>query len=230
MDAVRIVVLISGNGSNLQALIDATEAHVLPHTYIALVISNRSKAYGLERASLHQIPTRIITLKSYKDRGLSRQEYDNDLADAVLEQRPDLVVLAGFMHIVSPLFLGKCPNVINLHPALPGAFPGTNAIQRAYEAYLRGECDKTGVMVHWVVPEVDAGDVILKQEIDFIPEESLEALETRIHTIEHQVIVKATKMALQQLGKIPTSPTSISMAHSTLLNHGDLHQLRQMAR
>src|SRR5690606_38640168 len=132
---MRLVVHISGNGSNLQAIMDAIEADHLKADVIA-VVSNRKNAYGLERAKKSGIDSVYFPYKPYKDNGKSREEYDADLAEKIVQYQPDLIVLAGWMHILSPSFLDRFPKkVINLHPALPGQFDGIHAIERAYEAY-----------------------------------------------------------------------------------------------
>lgn len=193
MKAPSIVVLVSGNGSNLQALIDACERGDL-HARIAAVVSNRPRAYGLTRAREKRIPTAVLSLRDFDDRAA----YDDALADLVGSWRPDLVVLAGFMLILGPRFLDRFPRrVVNLHPALPGVFPGVKAIERAHAAGERGELDETGVMVHFVVPEVDAGPVILTRRVPLRPGEPLEALAARMHAAEHEVIVEATAIALK---------------------------------
>src|SRR5512142_2383337 len=121
----RLAVLISGHGSNLQAILDACAAGKLP-ARVALVVSNQPDAYGLERASHAGIPAVVKTKKKEQDRAA----YDQELASLVAVYRPDWVVLAGWMRILSSAFLNAFPNrVINLHPALPGAFPGTNSIE-----------------------------------------------------------------------------------------------------
>ena len=196
-----IAVLISGNGSNLQALIDAIQSKQLDAS-IQLVISNSSKAYGLQRAVQAGIPTLVQTLKSYRDLGKSRTEFDLDLA-AKLKSHfnglPNLIVLAGFMHILSPEFLEQFPHVINLHPALPGAFDGIKAIERAYEAFHQGSITETGVMVHKVIPEVDRGEVVLVEKVPIYEKDTLHDLEERIHQVEHVLIVKATQKILSSL-------------------------------
>jgi folate-dependent phosphoribosylglycinamide formyltransferase PurN len=103
------------------------------------------------------------------------------------------------MHIVSPTFLNYFPNrVINLHPALPGQFAGTHAIDRAFAAYQQGEITHSGCMVHIVIPEVDAGPVLATAEVPILPEDSLADFEERMHKVEHTLIVKATKLALER--------------------------------
>ena len=197
----RLVVMISGSGTNLQALIDACQIGAL-HAQIVAVFSNRDDAYGLQRAGEAGISTVTFPLAPYKRAGRPRSHYGHDLARLVAAFEPDLIVLAGWMLILSPVFLYQFPHrVINLHPALPGQFPGTDAIARAYAAFQRGEIDHTGVMVHWVIPEVDAGAVIASALVEITPHKSLDDLAGRIHDTEHRLIVEATAQALQLRGE-----------------------------
>lgn len=192
----RLVVMISGGGTNLQAIIDAIADGKLD-AEVVLVVSNRKFAYGLTRAQNAGIPTLYFPFKPYKEEGKPRKQYDADLAEKVAEYEPDLVVLAGWMHILSPAFLNCFPDrVINLHPALPGAFPGTHAIERAYDAYQNDEIEETGCMVHYVVPEVDAGPVIAQAVVPIRSDDTFEALEARMHATEHQLIIQAIALAL----------------------------------
>ncbi len=192
----RLAILISGSGSNLQAIIDATAAGRL-EAQIAVVVSNRREAYGLVRAERAGVPALYFPFKPYKDAGQPRELYDADLGEHVAAYAPDLVVLAGWMHVLSSAFLDRFPGrVLNLHPALPGQFAGTHAIQRAYEAFQRGEIDHTGVMVHWVVPEVDAGPVLACAAVPIQAGDSLDDLEARIHATEHRLLVDAIQAAL----------------------------------
>jgi formyltetrahydrofolate-dependent phosphoribosylglycinamide formyltransferase len=125
-------------------------------------------------------------------------QYDADLAGVVSSYEPDLIVLAGWMHVLSPAFLDRYPlRVLNLHPALPGQFAGTHAIARAYEAFQRGEIDTTGVMVHWVVPEVDAGPVVASARVPIYLTDSLDDLEARVHATEHRLLVEAIREVSQ---------------------------------
>jgi formyltetrahydrofolate-dependent phosphoribosylglycinamide formyltransferase len=182
----RLVVMISGSGTNLQALIDAIAGGKLPAQIVA-VISNKRDAYGLERACLSGIPG--VVKPGIKEK--TREEYDAELAQIVQSYAPDWIVLAGWMRILSMSFLQHFPGrVINLHPSLPGTFPGTNAIARAYEAYQRGEITETGVMVHLVPDEgVDIGPVLAQAQVPIEFGESLEALEQKIHVAEHHLLV-----------------------------------------
>jgi formyltetrahydrofolate-dependent phosphoribosylglycinamide formyltransferase len=193
----RIVVMISGSGTNLQALINAVQRGVLDAEIVA-VVSNRKAAFGLQRAAQAQIETLYFPLKPYTEQGLSREAYDADLAARVADFEPDLIVLAGWMHVLSDDFLCHFPDqVINLHPALPGAFPGTNAIERTFGAYQNREVEHGGVMVHYVVPEVDAGPVIVEAVVPIKPEDSLETFAARLHGVEHELLVRATKQVLE---------------------------------
>ena len=195
----RLVVMVSGSGTNLQALIDAVQTGNL-QAEIALVVSNRKAAYGLVRAEEAEIPTLYFPLKPYKDAGKSRDVYDADLAEKVKTYRPDLIVLAGWMHVFSPTFLEHfLHRVINLHPSLPGAYVGKDGIQWAFDAFQRGEIPYSGCMVHYVIPEVDAGKVILTAAVPINPEDTLETFAARMHETEHQLIVEATQLALETL-------------------------------
>lgn len=196
---MRLVVLISGSGTNLQAIIDAVKAKHLQAEIVA-VIANRKAAYGLTRAEEAGIETLYFPLKPYTDAGKNRADYDKDLAEKIKAYQPDLIVLAGWMHIVTPVFLDAFPNrVINLHPALPNEFAGTNAIERAYESAQRGEIRRSGIMVHYVIPEVDAGEVIIQTEVPILPDDSLEDFAARMHTTEHKLIVQAIALVGDKL-------------------------------
>jgi formyltetrahydrofolate-dependent phosphoribosylglycinamide formyltransferase len=189
-ESARLVVLISGHGSNLQAILDAIESGELP-ARVGAVISNRAGAYGLERARAANLPALVHALKPYRDSARGRLEYDLDLSSLVAGLYPDWVVLAGWMHVLSNGFLSHFPNrVLNLHPALPGTFPGTDAIARALAAFRRGEIEHTGVMVHLVPDEgVDSGPVLAQTIVPIAPEDSLDTLSARVHAAEHELLV-----------------------------------------
>lgn len=191
----RLVVLISGNGSNLQAILDACSSGELAASVVS-VISSKADAHGLFRAKNAGVDS--IHFPKFEDE--SRREYDTRLADYVSAHLPHYVILAGWMRILTSAFLDQFPNrIINLHPALPGMFPGTHAIERAYDAYQRGEIDRSGVMVHLVPDEgVDNGPVLGQQEVYFQPRESLEQFEARVHDIEHKLFVNTLKHLLEE--------------------------------
>ncbi|KAI2787617.1 Phosphoribosylglycinamide formyltransferase [Penicillium oxalicum] len=209
---VRTTILISGSGTNLQAVIDRVHAGEL-NAQIIRVLSNRKDAYGLERARKASIPTEYHNLVKYKKahpatpEGVqaAREEYDAELARLILADQPELVVCLGFMHILSPQFLSPLEKanvrIINLHPALPGAFNGVNAIERAHAAWMEGKIDKTGVMIHNVISEVDMGQPVLVREIPFVKgqDEDVEVFEKRVHEIEWGTVVEGMKMVLEEL-------------------------------
>ncbi|HVM72752.1 MAG TPA: phosphoribosylglycinamide formyltransferase [Anaerolineales bacterium] len=191
----RLVVLISGNGSNLQAILDACQTGRVSAQVVG-VVSNQALAYGLVRAKQAGVETMILE----RTRGQERNTYDAILADKVAALNPDWVILAGWMRILTMEFLGRFPNrVVNLHPALPGTFAGTHAIERSFVAWQNGEIDHTGVMVHLVPDEgVDVGPVLAKEEISFIEGESLELFEQRLHELEHRLLIETIQTLTSQ--------------------------------
>lgn len=189
----RLVILISGNGSNLQAILDACTSSELAASVVS-VISNKADAYGLTRAR----NAGVESIYFPKQENESRSDYDARLADKVTSQQADYIILAGWMRLLTSAFLDCFPNrIINLHPALPGMFPGTHAIQRAFEAYQRGEIEHTGVMVHLVPDEgVDNGPVLATEIVPIHPTDTLGSLEIRIHQIEHRLLIQTLKTTI----------------------------------
>ncbi|THH09710.1 hypothetical protein EW145_g1817 [Phellinidium pouzarii] len=216
----RIVVLISGSGSNLQALIDAQNTPALPDCQIVRVISNKKLAYGLTRAANAQppIPAAYLALQPFlKARpNATRADYDAEVGRLVIEKCPHAVVLAGWMHVLGERFLDmldalRIP-IINLHPALPGAFDGAHAIERAYEAFQKGEIEKVGIMVHRVIKEVDRGEPIIVREVPIEKGEPIENFEERLHKAEWEIIVLATAKVLNDVCSIsPSMLTKVRM-------------------
>jgi formyltetrahydrofolate-dependent phosphoribosylglycinamide formyltransferase len=193
----RLVVMASGFGSNLQAVIEACAGGDLDAEVVG-VICDRKKAFSFERAEKAGIPSRYHPWKPYKDAGKDRREFDADLAELVAEFEPALVILAGWMRVLTSAFLDRYPmQVVNLHPALPGTFAGTHAIERAWNSYQTGEITQTGVMVHYVPDEgVDDGPVIAQEVVTISDDDTLESLEERIHRVEHRLLVQAIQQAL----------------------------------
>lgn len=196
----RIAVLASGSGSNLQALLDACADGRLDASVVA-VVSDRADAFALTRASDAGVPAVHVGRPDGERRG----DYDARLADVVAGFGPDLVVLAGWMRILTMSFLGWFPDrVLNLHPALPGELPGTDAIEQALQEALAGERTRTGVMVHLVPDEgVDAGPVLGTATVDIRPDDTLDTLTDRIHETEHRLLVDV-------LGQMSGTSTSTS--------------------
>lgn len=193
MTSSRLVVLISGNGSNLQAILDACASGELDATVVS-VISNKAEAYGLTRAR----NAGIESIHFPKLETESRNEYDARLAAYLSTCLPDYVVLAGWMRILSSFFLSSFPNrVINLHPALPETFPGTHSIERAFEAYQHKEINHTGVMVHLVPDEgVDNGPILATEIVPIFADDTLESLEARVHQTEHKLLIATLKQLI----------------------------------
>jgi phosphoribosylglycinamide formyltransferase 1 len=189
----RLVVLISGNGSNLQAILDACASGELPASVVS-VISNKPDAYGLTRAQ----NAGVEAIYFAKLENESRRDYDTRLANCVTAKLPNYIILAGWMRILTSAFLDQFPNrVINLHPALPDTFPGTHAIERAYQAYQRGEIKHTGVMVHLVPDEgVDDGPVLATEIVHIHSDDTVKSLEDRVHETEHILLVNTLKILL----------------------------------
>ena len=181
------MVLASGNGSNLQAIIDACEAETL-HAHVVGVVSDNRDSFALQRAAQHNVACRVVDAAN-----TGRSEFNIQLARAVSEFKPDIVVLAGFMRLLTMEFLAHFPQrVINVHPALPGELPGTNAIARAFDEFVAGKRTHTGVMVHFVPDEgVDNGPVIDSAVVSIYPTDSLADLEQRMHATEHQLLITA---------------------------------------
>ena len=188
MQGSRLVVLASGQGSNLQAIIDACADGRLPAT-VSAVVSDHADAHALVRAGAGGIPAVHVG----RHEGEPRSEYDARLADVVAGFGPDFVVLAGWMRILTMSFLGWFPErVVNLHPALPGELPGTHAIERAWHEALAGERTATGVMVHLVPSEsVDDGPVLATTTVPIHPDDTLESLTARMHHAEHELLIAA---------------------------------------
>jgi phosphoribosylglycinamide formyltransferase-1 len=193
----QLVVLASGNGSNLQAIIDACASGELAAEVVA-VISDQPKAYALERAKQAAIAAHIFPWRPYQEAKLDRCTYDRDLAELVASFSPDWIVLAGWMRLLSSAFLSVFPmRVINLHPALPGSYPGTHAIDRAWSDYQAGRIQHTGVMVHFVPDEgVDNGPVIADHIVPITAEDNLESLTERIHQVEHRLLITALQSVI----------------------------------
>ncbi|MEM1334390.1 MAG: phosphoribosylglycinamide formyltransferase [Actinomycetota bacterium] len=198
----RLVVLVSGSGSNLQALVDASADGRLDADVVA-VVSNRADARGLERARAAQIDAEVLEPTPEVERAV----YDAELADLVASYEPDLVVLAGWMRLLTMSFLGRFPDrVVNLHPALPGELPGTRAIERAWDEAMAGTRTRTGVMVHLVPDEgVDDGPVLATVEVPIDTTGSFDEFATLVHRAEHRLLVNAVDARCRHLRLAPTT-------------------------
>jgi phosphoribosylglycinamide formyltransferase-1 len=202
MAEIRVGVLASGSGTNLQAIIDAAEKGEIP-AQVAVVISNVKDAYALTRARNHGIPAFFVDLKSSP----SRESYDHHLISLLREREVELIVLAGYMLMVGPEFVQAFPNrIMNIHPALLPSFPGTHAVSDALEYGAK----VSGVTVHFVDEGLDTGAIILQEAVPVHDGDTEEALHQRIHQVEYQLYPLAIKLFAQ--GKLQMERRRVRIA------------------
>ena len=183
---VPLGVLISGSGSNLQAIMDAIKEKRLD-AVIRIVISNRDDAYGLVRARNHNLPTEIVDHRKFP----AREAYDQALVDLLKTHDVELVVLAGFMRLLSPVFVRAFSNrIMNIHPALLPAFPGLHVQRKALEYGVRF----SGCTVHFVNEECDQGPIIIQAAVPVFPDDTEESLSARILKEEHRIYPRAIQL------------------------------------
>jgi len=184
----RIGVLLSGRGSNFEALAESCAAGRIPDAEIALVVSNREGAGGIERARARGIAARVIPSK-----GLEREAYDRQVAAALAEARVDLVCLAGYMRLLSPYFVAQfAGRILNIHPSLLPAFPGLEAQRQALEHGVKW----SGCTVHFVDENLDAGPIILQAVVAVRDDDTSESLAARILAEEHRIYSEAVALVL----------------------------------
>ena len=178
----KIAVLISGNGSNLEALIDACQKNLINGS-IDLVISNNPNAFGIERAKNHSLNYKIIDNNKFE----TREDFDRSLAEELKYSNPDLIVLAGFMRILTPVMIETFNNkIINIHPSLLPKYPGLNT----HDSVIKNGDLKHGVTIHFVNEVLDGGQIIAQGELSVNPDETKKQLKKRIHSIEHILLPK----------------------------------------
>lgn len=181
-----IAVLISGSGTNLQSIIDAVEAKKLD-AKIEMVLSNKADAYGLTRAKHHGLHTEVLDHKSFA----SREAYDQAVVDLLRARGVELVVLAGFMRLLSPVFVKAYSNrIMNIHPALLPSFPGLHVQKKAVEHGVRF----SGCTVHFVNEECDEGPIIIQAVVPLFPDDTEETLSARILSQEHRIYPRAIQL------------------------------------
>jgi len=181
----RIAVFASGFGSNLEALIDFSTSHDI-NGDIVLVFSNNKDAFALKRAKKRKIKAVFMNPSKYAD----RKQYDKKIVELLKKEKIDLVVLAGYMFVLSSDFVREFRNkILNIHPALLPSFKGTHSIKDAYQYGVK----VTGVTVHFVNEELDKGPIILQEAVNIDKNDSLEELEERIHKVEHRIYPLAVK-------------------------------------
>jgi len=179
-------VLVSGNGSNLQAILDACEQKNFP-AEVRIVISNKAEAYALERAHAKGIATAVVSHGEFPSRGA----FEEKLISQLESSKVDFVVLAGFMRVLSTRFVRHfAGRILNIHPALLPAFPGTHAINQAWNYGVK----VTGVTVHFVDEGTDTGPIVLQEAVALDEKESLESLEEKIHSVEHRLLPEAVRL------------------------------------
>ena len=184
----RLAVLISGRGSNLQSIVDATRSNAIDAT-IAIVLSNRPDAPGLLRARDAGIEARTMNPRDYSD----RVAYDRAIADLLKARGVDLVCLAGFMRLVGAPLLEAFPNrILNVHPSLLPAFPGLDAQRQALDHGVR----VTGATVHLVTSELDAGPIVVQAAVPVLDEDTVDTLSARILVEEHRIYPEAIRLVL----------------------------------
>lgn len=182
MPALNLGVLVSGNGTNLQAILDAIERGTLL-AQVKVVFSNRADAFALERARRAQVPVVVCSHRDFS----SRETFDEKLVASLREHGVEWVALAGFMRILTPVFFAAYGGrTLNIHPSLLPAFPGTHAIRQALEHGVK----VTGCTVHWVTEGVDAGPIIAQRAVALNADDSEETLAERIHRVEHELYVE----------------------------------------
>lgn len=187
---VRIGVLASGRGSNLQAIIDAIEAGAL-QAHIVVVISNKRDAAALERARRHGLQDVFVDPKPFAGQPDSREAYDRALLDVLHKHEVELVLLAGYMKIVTPVLIQAYENrMMNIHPSLLPAFPGLDVQKKALEWGVK----VAGCTVHFVTPGVDEGPIIIQAAVPVLEQDTPETLAARILAEEHRIYPKAVQL------------------------------------
>jgi phosphoribosylglycinamide formyltransferase-1 len=187
--AKRIGVLLSGRGSNFEALAESCAAGRIPGAEIAIVVSNREGAPGIDRARARGIATRVIPSK-----GLEREAYDRQVAVVLREHRVDLVCLAGYMRLLSPWFVAQFPQrILNIHPSLLPAFPGLEAQRQALEHGVKW----SGCTVHFVDETLDAGPIVMQAAVEVRDSDTPETLSARILAEEHRIYSEAARIVLE---------------------------------
>lgn len=184
---MRIAVLVSGNGTNLQALLDAQAREELRPAEIVLVVSNRPGVKALGRAERASVPSCVIDHKCYE----TRAAFEDAILETLAGERVEAVVLAGFMRILSPHFVDRFEHrILNTHPALCPAFPGVNAPQQAVEAGVK----VSGCTVHFVDRGVDTGPILFQESVPVLDDDTADSLHRRIQELEHRMLPQATQL------------------------------------
>ncbi len=210
---INLAVLISGDGSNLQAIIDAITAG-LP-ARIGIVISNQEQAFGLIRAQRAGIPVKVLSHRAFPD----RQRYEQALQACLDEYHPELIILAGFMRILGDDFVKHFqPRILNIHPSLLPKYPGLNT---HHQALTNGD-QVHGVTVHVVTPEIDAGPVIAQAKFAITADDSVDSLTAKIHQLEHQIYPEVIRLYAHE--RLQLDPDRVSLDGKVLPKSGFLFE------
>ncbi|WP_044409704.1 phosphoribosylglycinamide formyltransferase [Thiomicrospira microaerophila] len=217
-ELTNVVVVLSGNGSNLQALIDFQQRADCAYK-IVKVVANRPNAFGLERAKQHHIPASLVNHQDYA----TREDFERALIQHIDQAQPGLVVLAGFMRILTPLFtehyLGK---MLNIHPSLLPKYPGLDTHQRAIDA---GDTEH-GLSIHFVTAELDGGPVILQASLKIEPQMDAQMLQQQVHQLEHQAYPLAVNLFAQ--GQLSLQDNQAWLNHQALIQPLKLSDLQHV--
>ena len=207
----KIVVLISGNGSNLQSLLEGCHSKIINGEIVA-VVSNNPDAFGLKRAKTFGVNTLVIDENNYK---IEKKAFHEKVYEAVKQFKPDLVILAGYMKILTKSFISSFQDkIINIHPSLLPKYPGLNTHQRA----LNSKDEISGATVHFVTEKLDSGPIIIQGEVPIFPTDTEQSLRVRVLEIEHKIFVATTSLICS--GKIKRADDKVFLNENLLGKQG----------
>ena len=207
----KIVVLISGNGSNLQSLLEGCHSKIINGEIVA-VVSNNPDAFGLKRAKTFGVNTLVIDENNYK---IEKKTFHEKVYEAVKQFKPDLVILAGYMKILTKSFISSFQDkIINIHPSLLPKYPGLNTHQRA----LNAKDEISGATVHFVTEKLDSGPIIIQGEVPIFSNDTEQSLRTRVLEIEHKIFVATTSLICS--GKIKRADDKVFLNENLLGKQG----------
>ena len=207
----KIVVLISGNGSNLQSLLEGCHSQTINGEIVA-VVSNNPDAFGLKRAKTFGVNTIVIDENNYK---IEKKDFHEKVYEVVKQFKPDLVILAGYMKILTKSFISSFQDkIINIHPSLLPKYPGLNTHQRA----LNSKDEISGATVHFVTEKLDSGPIIIQGEVPIFPTDTEQSLRVRVLEIEHKIFVATTSLICS--GKIKRADDKVFLNENLLGKQG----------
>jgi phosphoribosylglycinamide formyltransferase 1 len=202
---LRLGVLASGSGSNFEAIAQAISQQRLP-AQIKVLIYNNPDATVVQRAERYDTPTRLLNHRDYPN----REALDQAIAEVLRSHGVELVVMAGWMRVMTPVLLNAFPKVLNIHPSLLPSFKGIRAVEQAIAAGVK----IAGCTVHWVVPEVDSGEILVQAAVPVLPNDTPTSLHARIQVQEHRIIVEAIGQVAEQVSEQAAEPQAINLSVS----------------